>query len=239
MLAACGVLAACGSAEPARVARSQQASSLRFVVPPLVVAHAGGGVTVWVRLNRPLRDNEGLLGEDPGASAEIEVPGTRSDIPGLYRDDLHPSCYGQFLYGPIAGGAQVAVSLVLGASERISATVPAQAWKREGNVDARALRRLGCPSDRGATRRCGGWVAARNFDGIEARSATNASCSTARAVMRRVGRWASSQHCYETLCVGGHRVNRGFRCSVDVVGQAAWQITCVRGDRIVRGFTAE
>jgi hypothetical protein len=232
---ACGVLAACGNAEQPRVARPQRVPALRFVKPPLVVPNRGGGVDVWVRLNRPLRDNEGSLGEHPGSPAAIEIAGTTPDIPGLHRDDLHPTCFGQFLYGEIAAGEQVSVALVLGPSERVTATVRAHS---AGSVDARALRRLRCPADR-ATRRCRGTVQARQLLGIGVHSATNASCRMVRTVMRSVGRWADSQHCYETLCVRAHRINRGFRCSVDLVGEAAWQITCVRGRQIVRGYTAE
>jgi hypothetical protein len=170
-----------------------------------------------------------------GLPAAIEIARTTPDIPGLHRDDLHPTCFGQFLYGEIADGEQVSVALVLGPSERITATVRAHS---AGSVDAGAPRRLRCPADR-ATRRCRGTVQARQLLGIGAQSATNASCRTVRAVMRSVGRWADSQHCYETLCVRAHRINRGFRCSVDLVGEAAWQITCVRGRQIVRGYTAE
>lgn len=234
---ACGVLAACGNAEQPRVARAQ-APPLQFVKPPLVVSSRWGGVHVWVRLNRPLRDNEGSLGEHPGLPADIEIAGTSRDIPGLYRDDRHPTCYGQVLFGEIADGEQVGVALVLSPSERVTTTVPAQAMKPAGNGDVRALRRLRCPTDR-ATRRCRGTVKARGVAGIIARSATNASCRTVRAVMRSVGRWADSRRCYETLCVRSHPINRGFRCSVDLVGEAAWQITCVRGRSIVRGYTAE
>jgi hypothetical protein len=232
VFAACGVLAACGDAEQPRVGRTQE-PSLRFVKPPLVVPNRWGGVQVWVRLNRPLRDNEGVLGEHPGLPAEIEIAGTTRDIPGLYRDDRHPTCFGQFLDGDIADGEQVGVALVLSPSERITATVRAHAADR---IDA--LRRLRCPADR-ATRRCRGTVQARHVPGIGARSATNASCRTVRAVMRSVARWADSRRCYKTLCVRKHRINRGFWCSVDLTGEASWQITCVRGRRIVRGFTAE
>ena len=66
----------------------------------------------------------------------------RADIPGLYRDDLHPTCYSQFLFGDVANRQQVNVALVLGPSERIEATVPAQTWKSP-DVDTRASRRLG------------------------------------------------------------------------------------------------
>jgi hypothetical protein len=192
-------------------------------------------VDVWVRLNRPLRDNEGSLSEHPGVPAEIQIAETTPDIPGLYRDDLHPTCFGQVLFGDIADGEQVSVALVLSPSERITATVRAQSG---GGADARPVRRLGCPVDR-ATRRCRGEVWGRHFLGISVQSATNASCRTARTVMRSVGRWADSRRCYKTLCVRAHRINRGFRCSVDLTGEAAWQITCVRGRRIVRGYTAE
>ena len=197
----------------------------------------GGGVEVWVRLDRPLRDNEGVLGEYPGSEAEIEVPGTVRDIPGLYRDDLHPTCYGQWFDGDIAEGAQVEVALVLGRGERLTATVQAHKPDDPARAGAQALRALGCPSDRGATRRCHGSVGGRYYE-IGVQSATNDSCRSARAVMRSVGRWASSR-CYQTLCVRKHRINRGYRCSVDLTGEAAWQITCTRGRRIVRGNTAD
>ena len=234
VFAACGVLlAACGDAEPVRVA---QPPSLHFVKPPLVLAGDGNGVMVWVRLNRPLSDNEGALGERPGFEAGIEIPRTTPDIPGLYRDDLHPTCYAQYLDGTIADGEQVDLALVLGPDERIAATVRAQ---RTDHSEARSLKRLGCPSDRGATRRCRGSVPARRVGGIGVRSATNASCRTARAVLRSVGRWADSGRCYRTLCARRHRSNRGFRCDAELVGEAAWQITCTRGQRIVRGFTAD
>jgi hypothetical protein len=232
VLAACGALAACGETGPERVSR---APSLHFVKPPLVFADDGNGVYVWVRLNRPLRDNEGALGERPGFQAGIEIPDTTPDIPGLYRDDLHPTCYGQFLDGTLAAGEQVRVALVLGPDERIAATVSAQ----RSDPDASALRQLGCPSDRGATRRCRGSVEAPRVGAIDVRSATNASCRTARAVMRRVARWADAGRCYRSLCAPRHRRNRGFRCDAELVGEAAWQITCTRGGRIVRGFTAD
>ena len=57
--------------------------------------------------------------------------------------------------------------------------------------------------------------------------------------MRSAGRWADSGRCYETLCAPKHRMNRGYRCDAELVGEAAWQITCTRGERIVRGFTAD
>ena len=105
--------------------------------------------------------------------------------------------------------------------------------------DAQALRRLHCPSDHGATRRCKGVEDATGLGGIDVRSATNTSCATARAVMRSAGRWANSGRCYETLCAGKHRMNRGYWCDAELIGEAAWQITCTRGDRIVRGFAAD
>ena len=46
-----------------------------------------GGVEAWVRLNRPLRDNEGALHEHPDSRAEIEIRGTSPDFPGLDRDE--------------------------------------------------------------------------------------------------------------------------------------------------------
>ena len=74
VLVACGMLVACGDdVEQPRVARAQE-SGLRFVKPPLVVANDSGNVQVWVRLNRPLRDNEGSLGEQPDFGAGIEIP---------------------------------------------------------------------------------------------------------------------------------------------------------------------
>ena len=121
---------------------------------------------------------------------------------------------------------------------RITGTARVQTTE-SANVDEEALRQLGCPAD-SATRLCGdNWISDRHGMGILVRSATNASCRRAQAVMRSVNRWASSYRCYEKLCVTGHRMNRGFRCDVELVGEAAWQITCVRGDRIVRGYTAE
>ena len=231
VIVACGVLVACGTNAPPRPATSAREQSARFVKPPLVVVRPGGSVDVWVRLNRPLHDNEGRLGDDPGQDAEIEIPGTTRDIPGLYRDDLHPTCYGQSFDGHIKDGELVEVTLVLSPHERISLTVRARSYRDP-------LRGLHCPSDHGATRRCRGEARARDFDGIEAKSATNASCRAALAVMRSVGRWASHR-CDETLCAGAHPLNHGFRCTVDLVGEAAWQITCVRGRRTVRGFAAD
>jgi hypothetical protein len=239
LLAACGALAACadGTARP-RVARTPAPTpELHFVNPPVVALDGAGGVIVWVRLSRPFRDNEGLLGEPPNVPAEIRIPGTQRDIPGLYRDDLRPTCYGQFLYGDLEGGDPAKVALVLG-DERLTATVPARDWEGTRAIDERALRRLGCPGDGGATRRCHGNAPGR-YLGIGLQSATNASCRTARAVMRSAGRWVDSSRCYETLCVRKHRMNGGYRCSVDLTGEAAWQITCTRGDRVVRGSTAE
>ena len=190
-----------------------------------------------MRVNRPLRDNEGALHEQPGTEARLEVAGTTPDIPGLYRDDLHPTCYRQGLDGQLDNGQQVAVTLVLGHTERLTATVPVQVFSGSG-VDVRALRQLGCPKD-GATRRCHGVAPDPRYMDIGIQSATHASCADAKAVMRSVGRWADSGRCYRTLCVQGHRMNDGYRCSVDVVGEAAWQITCRHGTRIVRGYTAE
>jgi hypothetical protein len=234
VIAACGVLVACGNTAPPRPATSAREQSARFVKPPLVIARPGGSVEAWVRLNRPLHDNEGRLADDPGQAAEIEIPGTTRDIPGLYRDDLHPTCYGQDFDGRVTDGDPVEVTLVLGLDERISATARARAWTPVRNP----LRALGCPSDQGATRRCRGEARARSFDGIEAKSATNASCRAALAVMRSVGRWAS-EGCPGTLCAGAHPINHGDRCTVDLVGEAAWQITCVHGRRTVRGFAAD
>ena len=233
-IVACGVFVACGTNAPPRPATSAREQSARFVKPPLVVVSPGGSVEAWVRLNRPLHDNEGALADDPGQDAEIEIPGTTRDIPGLYRDDLHPTCYGQDLDGHVRDGDPVKVTLVLGHDERITARVRARAWTPGRNP----LRVLGCPSDHGATRRCRDEARARDFDGIEAKSATHVSCRAARAVMGSVGRWASHR-CNETLCAGAHRLNHGFRCTVDLVGEAAWQITCVHGRRIVRGFAAD
>jgi hypothetical protein len=248
--AACAGLVACGnqaqsprrvpqSADQPRVARAQE-SQLQFAEPPVVIAHGGGGVEAWVRLNRPLRDNEGALHEHPGSRAEIEIRGTSPDFPGLDRDDLHPTCYRQDLDGDLAAGEQVTVALVLGASERITATADVEKSPATADAERRVLKRLRCPTDGGATRRCD-WtklVPAR-YMAISAWSGTNASCRMARAVMESVGRWADSGRCFRALCVRAHRNNRGFRCSVDQVGEADWQITCVRGERIVRGYTAD
>jgi hypothetical protein len=244
-LAACAGLAACGNQaqSPRRVPRSAgspraQESQLQFAEPPVVLAGDAGGAEAWVRLNRPLRDNEGAVHEHPGSRAEIEIPGTSPEFPGLHRDDLHPTCYRQDLDGDLAAGEHVTVALVLGASERITAT--AEVSPPAPDVETGVLERLHCPTDGGATRRCN-WrelVPAR-YMAISAWSATNASCEVAQAVMRSVGRWADSGRCFRTLCVRAHRSNRGFRCSVDQVGEADWQITCVRGERIVRGYTAD
>jgi hypothetical protein len=234
------LLAACGARRAATAPsgrRSRGRLSCISSNPPLVALDGAGGVIVWVRLSRPFRDNEGLLGEPPNVPAEIQIPGTQRDIPGLYRDDMHPTCYGQFLYGDLEGGDPAEVALVLG-HERLTATVPTQDWEGTRGIDERALRRLGCPEVGGATRRCHGNAPGRYLE-IGLQSASNVSCRTARAVMRSAGRWVDSSRCYETLCVRKHRTNRGYRCSVDLTGEAAWQITCTRGDRIVRGYTAE
>src|SRR4051794_36266565 len=93
--AACAGLVACGNqaqaprpvphvAEQPRVVRAQE-SQLRLAEPPIVMASAGGGVVAWVRLNRPLRDNEGAVHEHPGSRAELEIPGTSPAFPGLRR----------------------------------------------------------------------------------------------------------------------------------------------------------
>jgi hypothetical protein len=233
-LAFCGALAACGGAKAPPAPRT----TLRFAEPPLVFAIRGGGVSVWVRTNRPLRDNEGALHEYRGTEAALEIPGTRPDIPGMSRDIEHPTCYGQYLDGDLANGERVRVALALSPGRQVTATVRAQRAAPTAHLDAEALRRLHCPTDGGATRRCGGKVSARYVGVIGLDSATNAPCRTARAVMRSAGRWADDR-CFHTLCVRGHRDNRGFRCSVDLVGEADWQITCVRGRAIVRGQTAE
>ncbi|WP_157592533.1 hypothetical protein [Solirubrobacter soli] len=238
VLAACGVLAGCGGSEYVEEAAPTRAPTLHFVKLPLVLTSKGNGVSVWFRLNRPLGDNEGALGEHPDYAASIEIDGTTPDIPLLYRDDLHPTCYGQFLDGDVTIGQDVNVGLRLGPDERIVATATVQE-ETGASGDAQAVRRLRCPSDHGATRRCKGVVDGRYIFGIDVRSATNTSCRTARAVMRSAGRWADSRRCYETLCAGKHRMNRGYRCDAELVGEAAWQITCTRGDKIVRGFTAD
>jgi hypothetical protein len=239
--AVCGLLAACGGAVHHRVPEQPTAapapSSLRFVEAPLVIVDDGGGVNVWVRLNRSLRDNEGALGDHAGVDAAIEIAGTTPDVPGLYRDDSHPTCYGQFLYGDVTAGERVDVVLGLGAGERVSATVQAQS-SSSPMIDADALRRLRCPSDGGATHRCRGSVQGRYAE-LDVRSVTHTSCDTARGVVRSVGRWADAGRCYRTLCARRHRSNRGFRCSAELVGEAAWQVTCVRGRQIVRAFTAD
>jgi len=229
--AACLILA-CGDVEPPRVARAQGPPPPQFVNPPLVFTSHGSGVQVWFRLDRPLRDNEGALGEYRRFEATIAIPGTVEDIPGLYRDDLYPTCYSQYLDGDIPPGQDVNVALVLSRTVRLTATVRAQ-LSGSPNLDQEVLALLGCPAN-SATRRCDGSIGA-----ISVRSATNSSCRRARAVMRSVSRWANSGRCYEKLCVTGHRMNRGFRCDVELVGEAAWQITCVRGKRIVRGYTAD
>jgi hypothetical protein len=231
VLAACGLLAGCGEDTYVEEEPTPE-PTVHFAEPPLVMAGKGGGVSVWFRLDRPLADNEGALGEDPDFPASVEIEGTTPDIPLLYRDDLHPTCYAQDLYGELTIGQDVNVALVLGPHERIVATAAVEEEKAPSH-EARALRRLRCPSDR-ATRRCDD-----RYWEVTARSATNASCATARAVMRKVGEWADSSGCYETLCVGRHRMNRGYRCDVDLVGEAAWQVTCTRGKRVVRGFTAD
>ena len=64
VIVACGVLVACGTNAPPRPATSAREQSARFVKPPLVVVRPGGSVDVWVRLDRPLHDNEGRLGDD-------------------------------------------------------------------------------------------------------------------------------------------------------------------------------
>jgi hypothetical protein len=237
VLAACLVLG-CGAVEPTRVERAQLGPPPpQFVGPPLVLTSPGSGLAVWVRLDRPLRDNEGALGEYPPWGAGIEIHGAREDIPGMSRPDRYPTCYSQHLDGRFEPGEDVAVALVLSETVRITGTARVQLWE-SANREKEAVRQLGCPAD-SATRLCGAPISDRHGMGIWVSSATNASCRRARAVMRSVSRWANSLRCYEKLCVTGHRMNRGFRCDVDIVGEAAWQITCVRGNRIVRGFTAE
>jgi hypothetical protein len=233
---ACLILA-CGADEPTRVTRAQGPPPPQFVLPPLVYASSKGSLDVWVRLDRPLRDNEGALAEYPPWGAGIEVPGAQEDIPGLARDDVHPTCYSQHLYGDIEPGEDVTVTLVLSETVRITATARAQA-SEPPHYGQEGLRQMDCPAD-SATLRCSGTVTATHLLGIGVRSATNTSCRRARAVMRSVGRWANSTRCYEKLCVTGHRMNRGFRCDAELVGEAAWQITCVRGKRVVRGYTSE
>jgi hypothetical protein len=240
-----GVLAGCGGAAvPSRpaVAPSPNApSSLRFVRPPLVVSAGDSGtVAVWVRLDRPLRDSDGAPQEYRGFNAYLEVPHTTADIPGLYRDDSRPTCFGQELVGSVEDGQRVRVALVLGDGRRLTATTRAQVWESGDDVDRRARARLGCPPspDAGHERRCGGTVTGRHLTFSLGLSAF-VSCGTARQVMRSVGRWANSLRCYERLCVTGHRMNLDFRCDAELVGEAAWAITCRDGRRVVRGYTAE
>jgi len=130
VIVACGVLVACGTNAPPRPATSAREQSARFVKPPLVIASPGGSVEAWVRLNRPPHDNEGRLADQPDQEAEIEIPDTTRDIPGLYRDDLHPTCYGQSFDGHIKDGELVDVTLV----------------PRGAGRDARLRRRLDHPS---------------------------------------------------------------------------------------------
>jgi hypothetical protein len=232
VLAAC-LIVACGDAEPTmRVVPAEGPPPPQFVAAPLVFTSHGGGVHVWFRLDRPLRDNEGALREYGRFEATVAIPGTVEDIPGLYRDDLYPTCYSQYLDGDVPPGQDVSLALVLSRTVRLTATVQAQ-LSDSPNLDGEVRALLGCPVD-SATRRCGGSTGA-----ISVRSATKTSCRRARAVMRSVNRWANSGRCYEKLCVTGHRMNRGFRCDVELIGEAAWQITCVRGKRIVRGYTAD
>ena len=90
VLALCGALAACGAVEAAPP-HTPPAAGLQFAQPPVVRTDGIGGVSVWVRLNRPLRDNEGVPGDHAGVDAELRIPGATRDIPGLYRDDLPPT----------------------------------------------------------------------------------------------------------------------------------------------------
>ena len=121
---------------------------MQFAEPPVVMAGDGGGVEVWLRLNRPLRDNEGALHEHPGSRAEIAIRGTSPDFPGLYRDDLHPTCYRQNLDGDLAAGDTITVALVLSARERITATADVEVLPPTGDVERRVLVRLRCPTER-------------------------------------------------------------------------------------------
>jgi hypothetical protein len=243
VLAACGALTACAAAAsqppptPTPTATPETAHGLAFVGAPVVLADDAGNVMAWVRLNRPLRDNEGVVGEYVGTPAEIAIRGTNADIPGLARDDRHPTCYEQFLFGHVSVGDSVDVALSLGHGERLHATVQVGTQEPTSDVGARTMRQLGCPDDGGATRRCDGEAVGRYYE-IWAQSATNTSCATALRVMRRVGRWATSR-CWRDLCVRKHRENAGFRCEVDQIGEADWQITCTRGNRVVRGNAAD
>src|SRR3954471_13864649 len=152
VLAACGVLTACAAAAsprppPSLTARPEPAHGLAFVGAPVVLADDAGNVLAWVRLNRPLRDNEGRVGEYAGTDAEVEISGMTPDIPGLARDDLHPTCYSQFLFGHVSVGDSVEVALSLGHGERLRATVQVGSQEPTSDAGARTMRQLGCPDD--------------------------------------------------------------------------------------------
>ena len=49
----------------------------------------------------------------------------------------------------------------------------------------------------------------------------------------------TSRRCFKDLCIGEHRVNAGYRCTVAKVGEADWVITCRQGKRVVVGSTSE
>ena len=243
------VFAACGAEPaptiPAAPAAPRQADALRLVKPPLVTySPEWGSLDVWVRLNRPMRHNLGHPGESADFGASLEAAGGEHDIPGLYRNHLRPTCYGEDLYvprenAPLADGQTIEVTLVLGKDERLTAPATVRVLPKGESSDP--VRELRCPSYQPGTpraRRCPGNVDGRHLT-IGSVSAAGTSCRTARAVLRSVGRWADSRRCYDDLCAPKHRVNRGYRCEAALSGEAAWDILCRRGRAEVRGFTAD
>jgi hypothetical protein len=269
LLAAALLVAACGAAPPpdrreappparpaapspsaAAPVAQPAAGAFRFVgTPDVRFYHAAPNpeTNVWfittVRVNRPLPQDA------HGVDGEVSIIGASSyDIPGLEHIGDVQRCYIE--RNPVASerrlprdGQLVIVRLKIGG--RHPQTLTARTAAREIRAaDAFSERlvaavesRLGCPPA-ARERACGDAVGGEPTI-FTSSAGGGATCATARRVMLAVARWADSRRCFEDLCVRGHRVNRGFRCTVAKVGEADWTITCKRGREVVRGSSAE
>jgi hypothetical protein len=74
--------------------------------------------------------------------------------------------------------------------------------------------------------------------GIQIVRTRNVGCAAGKRVLRHVGNWLNARY-YRDLGASRHRAKTdGYRCTVRLIGDSAWEIRCQRKTRVVVGFTA-
>ena len=202
--------AACGATAAPPKPASQAVGSLRLMKPPLLLYHDKDAyLSVWVRLNRPIKSSDIRPDENGDRVASLEALDAEH-IGGMEPNVRYPTCYEVALDvgEPPAVGQPVEVELKLGPAQTITATGTMQRY----TSDAHPERQLGCPRDPNG-HLCRGDVTGTHLT-ISLWTAYRTSCRVTRAVMESVGVWADPRRCPCQLCVTRHRMNHGYRCEV-------------------------